>query len=153
MTASSNFKPEKEKDNWDVAKLTDGMRINTRVGHRGWTSALYDDGKHTEWVQVDLGQAVDAKAIQLWPLDHGDAWQNTHCSEPFVESSEIDQSYDGFPLDFRILVSADGKAWDEVAKMERFRRPAVGPEDSDRKPKDVTGPERVRVRRRSPFAT
>ena len=90
---------------------------------------------------MDLGQAVDTKTIRIWPLDHGDAWQHTHCSEPFVESSEIDQSYDGFPLDFRVLVSVDGTAWEEVAKREKFRRPATGPEDSDRKPKDVTGPE------------
>jgi len=149
VTASSNFKPDKEKDNWDAAKLTDGVRINTRVGHRGWTSTLYDDAKHTEWVQVDLTQVVNVKAIQLWPLDHGDAWQNTHCSEPFVESSEIDQSYDGFPLDFHILVSQDGKAWDEIAKVDRFRRPAVGPEDGDRKPKDVTGPDRFEFAPRS----
>jgi hypothetical protein len=100
-------------------------------------------------VQVDLGQAVSAKAIQLWPLDHGDAWQNTHCSEPFVESTEIDQSYDGFPLDFRIVVSQDGKAWDELAKMSSFRRPAVGPDDSDRKTRDVTGPERFDFEPRS----
>jgi hypothetical protein len=140
-TASSNFKPEKEPGNWDVARLTDGVRINTRIVHRGWTSNLYDDGAHAEWVQVDLGQAVETKTVRLWPLDHGDAWQHTHCSEPFVESSEIDQSYDGFPLDFRILVSVDGTTWQEVAKREKFRRPATGPEDSDRKPKDVTGPE------------
>jgi len=141
VTASSNFKPEAQAGNWDVAKLTDGVRINTKMWHRGWSSNLYDDGVHTEWVQVDLGQAVDTKTIRIWPLDHGDAWQHTHCSEPFVESSEIDQSYDGFPLDFRILVSVDGAAWNEVAKKERFRRPAIGPDDSDRKPKDVTGPE------------
>jgi hypothetical protein len=141
VTSSTNFKPEKEANNWDVAKLTDGVRINTRMWHRGWSSDLYDDGARTEWVQVDLGQPVDTKVIRLWPLDHGDAWQHTHCSEPFVESTEIDQSYDGFPLDFRILVSVDGTAWEEVAKRERFRRPATGPEDSDRKPKDVTGPE------------
>jgi hypothetical protein len=140
-TSSTNFKPEKEATNWDVAKLTDGVRINTRSWHRGWSSDLYDDGAHAEWVQVDLGQAVDTKTIRIWPLDHGDAWQHTHCSEPFVESTEIDQSYDGFPLDFRVLVSVDGTAWEEVAKRERFRRPATGPEDSDRKPKDVTGPE------------
>ncbi len=149
VTASSNFKPEQEASNWDVAKLTDGQRINTRSWHRGWTSNLYDDGAHTEWVQVDLGQAVDTKTIRIWPLDHGDAWQHTHCSEPFVESSEIDQSYDGFPLDFRVLVSVDGTAWDEVAKRERFRRPATGPEDSDRKPKDVTGPEVFEFDRKS----
>jgi len=58
-----------------------------------------------------------------------------------VESSEIDQSYDGFPLDFRVLTSVDGTTWEEVAKRARFRRPATGPDDSDRKPRDVTGPE------------
>ncbi|MGE5294044.1 MAG: glycosyl hydrolase family 95 catalytic domain-containing protein [Solirubrobacterales bacterium] len=140
-TSSTNFKPEAETQNWDVAKLTDGVRINTKSWHRGWSSDLYDDGAHTEWVQVDLGQPVATKMVRLWPLDHGDAQQHTHCSEPFVESSEIDQSYDGFPLDFRILVSVDGAAWEEVAKKERFRRPATGAEDSERKPKDVTGPE------------
>jgi alpha-L-fucosidase 2 len=149
VTASSNFKPEKEKDNWDAVRLTDGVRINTRVGHHGWTSALYDDAKHTEWVQVDLTEAMNAKAIQLWPLDHGDAWQNTHCSEPFVESSEIDQSYDGFPVDFHILVSQDGKAWDEIVKVDRFRRPSVGADDGDRKPMDVTGPDRFEFAPRS----
>lgn len=141
VTSSTNFKPKAEPQNWDVAKLTDGTRINTKSWHRGWSSDLYDDGAHTEWVQVDLGQAVDTKSIRIWPLDHGDAQQHTHCSEPFVESSEIDQSYDGFPLDFRVLVSVDGAAWEEVAKRERFCRPAVGAEDSERKPKDVTGPE------------
>ena len=140
VTASSNYRPVGETDNWDTSKLTDGTRINTRVGHRGWTSALHDTG-HTEWVQVDLGEAVSVRRVDLWPLDHGDAWQHTHCSEPFVRSDEVDQSYDGFPLDFRILVSADGAKWDEVAKCEAFRKPAIGAVDSDLKPQDVTGPE------------
>ena len=60
-----------------------------------------------------------------------------------MQSDEIDQSYDGFPLDFRILVSADGAKWDELAKREQFRKPATGAPDSDRKPRDVTGPESV----------
>jgi len=47
----------------------------------------------------------------------------------------------GFPLDFRILVSANGERWDEVAKREQFRKPATGAPDGDRKPRDVTGPE------------
>jgi alpha-L-fucosidase 2 len=141
VTASSSYRPPKETNNWDTDKLTDGTRINTRVGHHGWSSALHDNGNHTESVQVDLGLAVPVKQVDLWPLDHGDAWQHTHCSEPFVQSDEIDQSYDGFPLDFRILVSADGSKWDEVAKREHFRKPATGAPDSDRKPRDVTGPE------------
>jgi hypothetical protein len=102
---------------------------------------LHDTGAQTEWVQVDLGEAVPVKRVDLWPLDHGDAQQHTHCMEPFVQSDEIDQSYDGFPLDFRILVSADGAKWDEVAKREQFRKPAIGAPDSNRKPADVTGSE------------
>lgn len=141
VTASSNYRSPKETNNWDTAKLTDGTRICTRAGHRGWSSALHDNGNHTESVQVDLGLVVPVKRVDLWPLDHGDAWQHTHCSEPFVQSDEIDQSYDGFPLDFRILVSADGTKWDEVAKREQFRKPATGASDSNRKPRDVTGPE------------
>lgn len=141
VTASSNYRPAKETNNWDTAKLTDGTRINTRMGHRGWSSALHDTGAHTEWVQVDLGKPARVNRVDLWPLDHGDAWQHTHCSEPFVQSDEIDQSYDGFPLDFRILVSADGAKWEEVAKRERFRKPATGAADANRKPRDVTGPE------------
>ena len=144
MTASSNFKPEKEKDNWDAAKLTDGTRINTRVGHHGWTSALYDDGKHTEWVQVDLGQPVECQgdpACGRWTT----ATPGRIRTAPSRSSSrrEIDQSYDGFPLDFRILVSEDGKAWDEVTKA-RSVSPAGGRGRTtrDRKPRDVTGPER-----------
>ena len=141
VTASSDYRLPKETNNWGAAKLTDGTRINTRAGHRGWSSALHDTGAQTEWVQVDLGEAVPVKRVDLWPLDHGDAWQHTHCSEPFVQSDEIDQSYDGFPLDFRLLVSADGAKWDEVAKREQFRKPAIGAADSNRKPADVTGPE------------
>ncbi len=141
VTASSNHRPAKETNNWDSARLTDGTRINTRASHRGWSSTLHEDGAHTEWVQVDLGDAVPVNRVDLWPLDHGDAWQHTHCSEPFVQSDEIDQSYDGFPLDFRILVSVDDTKWDEVAKREQFRKPATGAPDSDRKPRDVTGPE------------
>jgi hypothetical protein len=137
VTASSS-----QTNNWDASKLTDGTRINTRFGNRGWASALHDTADATEWVQVDLGEAVNVKAVNLWPLDHGDAEQHTHCTEPFVRSSEIDQSYDGFPLDFRILVSADGLKWNEVAARKKFRKPAVGPETSNLKPADVTGPER-----------
>jgi len=142
VTASSNYQSPNEKENWDAGKLTDGTRINTKAGHRGWSSALHDNPDAIEWVQIDLGGAMPVNAVNLWPLDHGDAWQHTHCSEPFVRSDEIDQSYDGFPPDFRILVSADGKKWDEVAKRASFRKPAVGPEISDLKPADVTGPER-----------
>lgn len=142
VTASSQHQPAHEKENWGAEKLTDGTRINTRAGHRGWASALHDKPEAGEWIQVDLGGAVPISAVHLWPLDHGDAWQHPDGTEPFVRSDEPDQSYDGFPVDFRLLVSADGQKWDEVAKRENFRSPAAAPATSDLKPAEVTGPER-----------
>ena len=150
VSASSNHQPTNEPANWDAAKLTDGTRINTRAGHRGWSSALHEAPDRTEWAQVDLGTPVSIRRIDLWPLDHGDAWQHTHCTEPFVNSREIDQSYDGFPVDFRVLVSLDGQQWDEVApRREKFALPAVFPEQSEQKVRDVLGPERFDCRPRS----
>ncbi len=140
-TASSNLKPKNEEKNWDVSKLTDGTRINTKAGHRGWSSELHDDANHAEWVQFDLGESITINRVDLWPLDHGDAWQHTHCSMPFVISSEIDQSYDGFPVDCRVLISTDGTTWEEIAKHEKMRPPAIGEPTSDLKPAEVTGPE------------
>jgi len=143
VTASSDYRPPNEAANWAAANLTDGTRINTGAGNRGWTSALHETPDHAEWVQVDLGEAVPIKRIDLWALDHGDAWQHTHCTMPFVISSEIDQSYDGFPVDFQVLVSLDGVKWDEVGRRVNACKPAIGDRSSDLKPKDVTGPERV----------
>jgi hypothetical protein len=137
VAASSNYKPANEPGNWDAAKLTDGTRINTRFGNRGWCSALHDKPDAAEWTQIDLGAVVPVKAVNLWPLDHGDAWQPADGSMPFVSSDEVDQSFDGFPVDFRILVSADGQKWDEVAKRENHRPPVTGIRLAD-----VTGPER-----------
>lgn len=46
-------------------------------------------------------------------------------------------------------MSVDGTTWDEVAKKERFRPPATGPDDSGRKPRDVTGPETFEFEQKS----
>jgi len=37
VTASSNHRPPNETNNWNITKLTDGTRVNTRIGHRGWS--------------------------------------------------------------------------------------------------------------------
>jgi len=128
--------------NWSADKLTDGTRINTQAGHRGWTSDLHDTPDASEWVLIDLGEPVAIGSVDLWPLDHGDAWQHTHCTEPFVNSGEIDQSYDGFPLSFAISVSQDGKEWQVAGKFEQYALPASNVNLTEQKPKDVTGPER-----------
>ncbi|MCX7886093.1 MAG: discoidin domain-containing protein [Verrucomicrobiae bacterium] len=149
VTVSSQHQPAHEKENWAAEKLTDGTRINTRAGHRGWASALRDTPEANEWIQLDLGEALPIHAVNLWPLDHGDAWQSPDGSEPFVRSDELDQSYDGFPGDFCILVSADGQKWDEVARRQNFRAPVGALPTSDLKPADVTGPERFQFNPRT----
>jgi hypothetical protein len=143
VTASSDYVPKNETNNWSAAKLTNGTRINTKVGHRGWSSSLYDDPAHQEWVQVDLGEQVPVKRVALWPLDHGDAWQHTHCTEPFVRSDEIDQTCDGFPLNFRVTVSVDGQKWDEVGKRENCLKSATGGPESDLKPRAYAAAENI----------
>jgi hypothetical protein len=130
-----------QKPNWGTAKLTDGARINTSAGHRGWTSNLHDNENNTEWLTVDLGKVDSVKSIHLWPLDHGDAWQHTHCTEPFVNSGEIDQSFDGFPLSFKIMVSVNETDWTEVARFENYALPASNIHLTEQKPKDILGPE------------
>jgi hypothetical protein len=128
------FAPER---NWSPAKLTDGVRFNTGYGSRGWSSRGHDDPNHTEWAQVDLGEAVPIREIALWPLDHGDA-AGGGANSPFFDPREVDQSYDGFPVDFEILVSADGHDWRSVAKRSNY---LLNPAAPDAKPRDVTGPE------------
>jgi hypothetical protein len=135
--------------NWSANKLTDGTRINTRAGNRGWTSNLHEKPDNTEWVQIDLGELAEIKRIDLWPLDHGDAWQHTHCTEPFVNSGEIDQSFDGFPYSFTILVSTDGEQWKTIAEKENYYPPASNVDASEQKPKDITGPESFTLKTQS----
>jgi hypothetical protein len=130
-----------QKSNWGAAKLTDGTRINTSAGHRGWTSNLHDDENNIEWITIDLGKVDSIKSVHLWPLDHGDARQHTHCTEPFVNSLEIDQSFDGFPYSFSISVSKDGTNWNKVSNLQNYSPPAANVLSTEQKPKDITGPE------------
>jgi hypothetical protein len=80
---------------------------------------------------------VPIREIALWPLDHGDA-AGGGANSPFFDPREVDQSYDGFPVDFEILVSADGHDWRSVAKRSNY---LLNPAAPDAKPRDVTGPE------------
>jgi alpha-L-fucosidase 2 len=132
--------------NWSPAKLTDGVRFNTGYGSRGWSSRGYDDPDHAEWAQVDLGEAVSVREITLWPLDHGDA-AGGGPNSPFFDPREVDQSYDGFPVDFELLISADGHQWHGVAKRSNY---LLNPAAPDAKPRDVLGPERLTLERATP---
>lgn len=141
VEASSDAALPDEAANWGADKLTDGQRLNTRAGHRGWSSAPSPTPVANEWARLDLGSPVLLARVDLWPLAHGDAWQHTHCMEPFVNSLERDMSFDGFPIDFRILASADGREWRLVAERKDYQLPHVNRHLTEQKVKDVTGPE------------
>jgi hypothetical protein len=131
VTASSNYRPDNETFNWDVAKLTDGTRVNTRFGSRGWSSSLHETADAPEWVQVDLGGTTPICGVDLYPLDHGDAENENGYDSPGVDPKEMDQSWDGFPLDYRVLISTDGEKWTEVARAKDFLKtndPKVKPD-------------------------
>jgi len=110
------WKPEQ---NWGPEKLTDGNRMNTGYGSRGWSSKHYDDPNHTESIQVDLGEVTPLREVTLWPLDHGDGFQ-VGPNDGYFDSRELDQSFDGFPVSYRILVSNDARQWNEVAKVDNY---------------------------------
>ena len=120
VITSSNYQPANESFNWDLAKLTDGTRVNTGFGSRGWTSTLHETADSAEWVQVDLGGTTPICGVDLYPLDHGDAENENGYDSPGVNPKEIDQSWDGFPMDYRVLISTDGKQWTEVARAKDF---------------------------------
>jgi hypothetical protein len=92
-------------------------------------------------VTIDLGEVDTIKSVHLWPLDHGDARQHTHCTEPFVNSLEIDKSFDGFSCSFLISVSEDGTTWHRVANYHDYVSPAANIHLTEQKVKDIIGPE------------
>ncbi|MEV6104244.1 discoidin domain-containing protein [Streptomyces sp. NPDC051940] len=99
VTASSSY----EADGWSTAGATDGQR--TGLGWSSSTAAMGSD--HTEWLQVDLGASRRLDRIDLYPRSDG-----TNAGQ-------------GFPVDFRIEVSADGSSWTTVANRTGYPRPSA----------------------------
>jgi len=102
VTASSSF----EDGEWySTDRLTDGNRFSGDWT-TGWSSDSEIDQNHSEWVQVDLGKNQKIGKIELLPRNY--------------DGREIAF---GFPNDFRIEVSKNGKKWTTVAEEEDYPTP------------------------------
>ncbi|GAA1699004.1 hypothetical protein GCM10009745_51880 [Kribbella yunnanensis] len=89
VTASSSY----ESDGWSKAALADGNRGSSSLSN-GWSSDANVSVNHTETVTVDLGKAVPAGRVDLFPRTDTAA---------------------GFPVDYIVEISTDGSAWTKVA--------------------------------------
>jgi len=89
------------RSNWNRIRLVDGQTSVTAApqkwstGNAGWSSVRLEQDRE-EHVGVDLGDSVTIGEVRLYPRDDGE-----HAGQ-------------GFPLDFQIQVSEDGKTWPTV---------------------------------------
>lgn len=89
---------------WGLRNLVDGITtarpqpVSWSVGNHGWSSKTTASSRPV-WVQVDLGSGFLIDTIRLHPRDDA--------GNPGM----------GFPVDFRILISADGSQWTVVADV------------------------------------
>ncbi|MCI8360460.1 MAG: family 78 glycoside hydrolase catalytic domain, partial [Clostridiales bacterium] len=114
-TAKASSTHEDDYWGWGVKYVTDGNRKNEgrQAGeYVGYSSAGTPDKNHSEWIQVDLGEAADINQAVFYPassLQNGQ-WLGY-----------------GFPVDFTVEVSPDGKDWTVVAEETDYSLPVYGP--------------------------
>ena len=95
VTANSTIS---DNPNWNLTFATDGIGQNSEK--IGWTSdPHYTDPDHTEWIQVDLGDVQTVGRIDLTPAK-ADGY--------------------GFPEDFYVEVSADGKTYEKIYEQTGY---------------------------------
>ncbi|MFC0627501.1 glycoside hydrolase domain-containing protein [Kribbella deserti] len=102
VTVSSSY----DGDGWSPQAAVDGRRT-TDPGAAGWTSAAAASATDAQSIQVDLGSARPVSRVDLYPRSDGTSAGR------------------GFPIDFRIEVSADGTTWSTVADRRAYPRPSA----------------------------
>ena len=100
VTASSSD----ETGSWGARFVVDGQR-DEKAGSRGWSSSANKSRNHTEWVQIDLGGAYSLGKVDIYPRN---------------DPARLGE---GFPVDFTIGVSADGKTWTAVVRQANYPKP------------------------------
>jgi len=100
VTASSSY----EQGSWGAALVVDGERNENR-GARGWTSEADKSQNHNEWVQIDLGGNYPVSRVDIYPRN---------------DPARLGE---GFPLDFTIEVSQDGRSWSAVVRKTGYGKP------------------------------
>jgi hypothetical protein len=100
VTASSSD----EQASWGARFIVDGQR-DERSGSRGWSSSADKSRNHTEWVQVDLGGNQSVGFVDIYPRN---------------DPARLGE---GFPVDFTIETSEDGRAWTAVVGKTNYGKP------------------------------
>ena len=95
---------------WGRIRLVDGLSQSVpapqewSVGINGWSSSPSPTSRE-EWVQVDLGRTQRIGTVRLHPRN---------------DPGQVGQ---GFPVNFKILASSDGKRWSRLASVVRQALP------------------------------
>ena len=100
VTVSSSY----EQGSWGAALAVDGERNENR-GARGWSSEADKSRNHTEWIQIDLGGSHPVSRVDIYPRN---------------DPARLGE---GFPLDFTIEVSQDGRSWTAVVRKTGYGKP------------------------------
>lgn len=67
--------------------------------NQGYYSSVGSTENHTEWVQIELSKESEINSIWVYP--------------------RYDGTHEGFPIDFTLQTSVDGKQWNIVATVEK----------------------------------
>jgi len=101
---------------WGSKLINDGDRknINKDGEYTGYSSNTGDakEKDHEEWVSIDLGKVQDINAVAIYPA--------------IKNASEKNSGY-GFPKNFEIQVSENGKDWTAVISKENYPVPSYEP--------------------------
>ena len=95
-----------EEAGHEVSFLVDGDFTNSNLNYFGTASSSSDE---PQWVNVKLTREDDFNEIWLYPKYGGEA-------------------VDGFPIDFKLMVSLDGAEWTEVVSKTDYPVPAYTPD-------------------------
>lgn len=68
--------------------------------NQGYYSSVGSTENHTEWVQIELPKESEINSIWVYP--------------------RYDEIHEGFPIDFTLQTSVDGKEWKIVATVENY---------------------------------
>ena len=118
---------------WTRAALVDG-RLGAAYDRFGWSSSVGNRNR-PEWILLEMRQAATLSQVVLAPRGRnpsGDASQQSGTgSFGVVEYATGSRSTDpnqgqGFPLDFSISLSSNGRSWTKVCSRHNYPLPADG---------------------------
>jgi hypothetical protein len=93
-----------EQGSWGARFAVDGQQ-DERSGSRGWTSASDKSRNHSEWIQIDLGGNSSIGFVDIYPRN---------------DPARLGE---GFPVDFSIETSLDGRSWTAVVRKTNYGKP------------------------------